>query len=249
MIRFVESPASQQEFFALCEGTAFGCKLEAVARAYGFARPFARFWVGGGAAYCLLDGALSLAGMPEDPGEAWAFARAVDAEVLFTPAAFPGDVCAELTASGQVLAKSLPESEAAPLPEPPRLQDIHRLLHGAGMVGEFEPFYLDLSHRIRHGAALALGEYRDGKLAGCGVVSAVTERAALLSALAVDEGYRRQGIGSALVRRIETLLPGRTLYLMREDNKNQTFYAGLGFCEVGRWAQWAFILAQYSGKE
>lgn len=241
MIRFVESPASQQEFFALCEGTAFGCKLEAVARAYGFARPFARFWVGSGAAYCLLDGALSLAGMPEDPGEVWAFARAVDAEVLFAPAAFPGDVCAELTASGPVLAKRLPDGKATTLPEPPRLQDIHRLLYKAGMIGAFEPFYLDLSHRTRHSAALALGEYRDGKLAGCGVVSAVTERAALLSALAVDEAYRRQRIGSALVRQMEAALPGKTLYLMREQGRNQEFYAGLGFTVVDHWAQWQLI--------
>ena len=236
MIRFVEG-AARREFDALCGGSAFGCKLAAVANAYGFNRPFARFWVGGGAAYCLLDGVLSMAGQPEDVEEAWSFIHMTGPEALFCPADFSAGEEVISSTEGLVLAKQLPAGPEAGLPEPPRLEEVHRLLCGAGMAVEFEPFYLDLSHRLRHGAALALGEYRDGALVGCAVVSAVTEASALLSAVVVEENFRRQGIGSALVERVERALPGRTLYLMRERDNNQAFYAGLGYVEAGRWAQ------------
>lgn len=237
MIRFVEDAARQEELVALCQGSAFGCKLAAIAKAYGFRQSFARFWVGDGAAYCLLDGALSVVGTPGDPDEARKFLEIIGPGAVFSSEDFAQKVALPQAAGGPVLAKRLPPGAAVDLPDPPELRAVYELLWKTGMKVEFEPFYLDLSHRIRHKAAFVLGEYRNGRLIGCGVVSAVSGDAALLSAVAVESKFRRKGIGSALVARVEAVLPGRTLYLMREDSNNREFYAQLGYSPVDRWAQ------------
>ena len=103
------------------------------------------------------------------------------------------------------------------------------------MVGEFEPFYLDLSHKLRHHAALALTVPGENGLRGCAVVSSISAKSAILSALAVREDCRRQGIGTQLVKQVEAYFPGRTLYVFREQNKNREFYRGLGYSKVDTW--------------
>lgn len=243
MIRFVDGGAVQREFFAVCLGTAFGCKLAAIAKAYGFRQSFARFWAGEGAAYSLLDGQLSLAGKPEDWGEARAFLQALGPGQIFAPADAGQRLGLRAKTKGAVLEKALETRMASPngfsefRGGPPNLKEVYGLLERAGMALEWEPFYLDLSHRLRHEAALVLEEREGGALAGCAVISAVTEEAGLLSALAVKEGCRRKGIGSRLVQRTQALLAGRTLYVLRESGRNREFYRKLGFVETGRWMQ------------
>ena len=61
------------------------------------------------------------------------------------------------------------------------------------MADEFEPFYLDLSHKLRHEAALAATEYRNGELLAARLVSSIGGHAAICHSVAVKEAYRRQG--------------------------------------------------------
>lgn len=238
MIRFVDGTQRQEEFYEVCQGTAFGCKLSAVARAYGFGLDFARFWVGGGAAYGLLDGELSVAGIPEDVEEAREFLGMLGPGSVFCEGCLAEGLGLKVSAEGAVMAKAVPDGEAVSFPAP-GLREVCGLLNLAGMPVELEPFYLDLSHRIRHGAALALGEHMGGALVGCAVVSAVVEKSAVLSALAVREDCRGKGIGAQLVDMVQSALPGHTLYIFRESGKNRAFYEKLGFAEVGRWCQQA----------
>lgn len=238
MIRLVDDAQRQEELYRICQGTAFGCKLSAVARAYGFGLDFARFWVGEGAAYGLLDGELSVAGEPGDFEEAREFLGMLGPGSVFCEGRLAEGLGLAVSAEGAVMEKDVPGGDAASFPAP-GLGEVCELLNQAGMAVELEPFYLDMSHRIRHGAALALGEYRDGVLVGCAVVSAAVENAAVLSALAVREDCRGKGIGARLVDRVQSALPGRTLYIFRESGKNRAFYEKLGFVESGRWRQQA----------
>lgn len=236
MIRLVDSPRREAEFFGICRSGAFGCRLAAVARAYGFSRDFARFWVGEGGAYGLLDGQMSLAGRPEDMEEARQFLRALGPGSVLCERELAAGLGLESALEGAVMAKPSPSGEPSVFPAP-RLMEVCGLLVRAGMAVSAEPFYLDLSHRIRHGAALALGEYRGGELIGCAVVSAVFEGSAVLSALAVREDIRGKGVGTQLLGRVERALPGHRLYVFRESGKNRAFYEKLGFTEAGRWSQ------------
>lgn len=237
VVRFVDNDALAEEFIRLCKGTAFGCKLEGVILSYGFSRPFARFWTDGSAAYGQLDGTLSLAGAPAHWEEAAAFIAMLGPEAVFGPAHVLEKLDLPPALAGPVLAKSTPPSGSAPQPEVD-LRGVHRLLAEVNMAGPWEPFYLDLSHRLRHGTACAAVKYAGGGLAGCAVAGAVTQEAALLSALAVGEGFRRQGVGTQLVADLWALAPGRTLYALRGEGENEAFYQELGFRNVGAWAQW-----------
>ncbi len=63
----------------------------------------------------------------------------------------------------------------------PGPREIYALLEQAESetfpVPEFEPFYMDLSFRTRHGAALSVGVYQGERLAACAVCTAMTEHA------------------------------------------------------------------------
>lgn len=239
MIRLTDTSVRQAGLFELCKNSAFGCKLAAIARAYGFGRNFVRFWTDASAAYCLLDGQLTVAGTPEDADEAAEFIATLGPGALLCPETVARSLGFNGT-GGPVLEKLLPDGKAVSLGEPPKLGDISGLLLEAGMLngpGAAEAFYLDLSHRLRHGVALAAGEYRNERLAGCGIISAMVGDEALLSALAVDERWWRQGIGSRLLHRLEAAIPGRKLWLLREEGHNQEFYQSLGFLEADRWRQ------------
>ena len=85
MIAFVEHPEALASF----SGNAFACRIRATAAAYGFAHPFARFWVQGrGAALCLLDDVMILdARAGADFDELAAFLPAAGARTVLCSAA------------------------------------------------------------------------------------------------------------------------------------------------------------------
>lgn len=238
MIRLVEREEEKRRLLSLCEKTPFGCKIASMANVYGFDRSFACFWLDTeeDVVYCLVDGAMLLSGTVIH-GEAareflWvagareALCAVRNAEAMSLPPFETGDVLKRVLKPGE------PPSEAPP---PVNIREIYAVLEENGMVGEFEPFYLDLSHKLRHQGALALTVPGDDGIKGCGVVSSVSQRGAILSALAVRREFRRQGLGTQLVRRIESYFPGKTLYVFREQNKNKEFYKGLGYTKTDTW--------------
>ena len=77
MIRLVEREAERQRLLALCEKTPFGCKISSLARAYGFDKSFASFWLDTEAdvVFCLVDGVMLLSGTVLDGGPVRLFLR------------------------------------------------------------------------------------------------------------------------------------------------------------------------------
>ncbi len=96
---------------------------------------------------------------------------------------------------------------------------------------DFEAFYLDLNHRPRHGAADAVlwGEK------ACAILGALTREEAVLTAVAVVPGARREGLGSRCVTELLARHPGVSFWALRGSGENRAFYRQLGFIEVGRW--------------
>ena len=140
-----------------------------------------------------------------------------------------------ITESGAILQKVLRNETVQPAEDiSPR--EIYAVLKANGMVGEFEPFYLDLSHRMRHGTVRCAGVSADGKTVA--VAAAVLgESASLISAVAVLPKFHRRGLGTAVVRKMERMLPSGTVYILREESKNEAFYDALGYKPCGAWAQ------------
>lgn len=229
MIRLAETADALRP---LC-GSAFGCPILSAAAAYGFSRPFAQFWTAGAAAYGMLDGVMRIAGTVADPEEARAFLGAVGAAQVVCSAENGARLGLRVTARGAVLEKAL-SGTAAPPAEPVPVRAVYDVLAANDMAGEFEPFYLDLSHRLRHGAARASVLYAGGEAVAAAVAALAGENA-LVTAVAVLPAWQNKGYGGAVLRAVEEQLGGRRAYLLRAEHENERFYARRGYVPCGAW--------------
>ena len=235
MIAMIEEEKQKQRLLQACGKTAFGCKIAAIALAYGLDKSFACFWMDTetDVVYCMVDGLMILSGTVLKEKESREFLRAVGAQAVMCAVRNAEALSLSVGNSGDVLKKVISsEGKAAVLSTEVNIRDIYGLLEETGMADEFEPFYLDLSHKLRHEAALAATEYRNGELCGCALVSSIDGHAAILSSVAVKEAYRRQGIGSELVKRVESYFPGKVIYALREKDKNREFYRSLDYAKT-----------------
>ena len=219
----------------------FTLRIVSAAEAYGLSTPFLDVWQGNGCLFSRMDGVLTIAGKP-DPNE-------IQETALFAASCGAGQIfCAPdtaralgfpLTETGPVLYRDQPETEAPSWEEPPSPRVLYEILsacEGEGFpVPEFEPFYLDTSHRLRHGTAKAVVLCENGQPAACALALAVTQNAALLTAVAVRPAFRRKGLGQQAVESLCRKLPGRRVFLFRSNTENKEFYESLGFSPWGEW--------------
>lgn len=151
-----------------CGSSPFGCQIRSKAQAYGFHQSFAQFWTDGEAAYGKTDGSVCIAGEITDADEARAFLSAVGTNEVVCSAENAEKLGLNITESGAILQKVLRNETVHPAEEiSPR--EIYAVLKANGMVGEFEPFYLDLSHRMRHGTVRCAGGFGrwEDRRSGC----------------------------------------------------------------------------------
>lgn len=99
---------------------------------------------------------------------------------------------------------------------------------------DFESWYVDISHRIRHGCAKAFTLTVNSEIVSSGIFSSIYNDDAILSAVKTAPEFRRMGYGSALVSEMMNDVRGK-VYLMREYDKNEEFYKKLGFANTGKW--------------
>lgn len=102
---------------------------------------------------------------------------------------------------------------------------------------DFESFYVDVSHRIRHNGSRIKGIYEYEKLVSCAFTTYETSNCAIIGAVLVKSEYRNMGYGSKTVQKfIEILLrENKQVYIFREKNKNEQFYKKIGFKNYDKW--------------
>lgn len=219
----------------------FTLRIVSAAEAYGLSTSFLDVWQGNGCLFSRMDGVLTIAGKP-DPNE-------IEETALFAASCGAGQIfCAPNTAralglplaeTGPVLYRDQSDGEAPLWEEPPSPRGLYEILSACEgeefPVPEFEPFYLDTSHRLRHGTAKAVVLSENGQPAACALALAVTENAALLTAVAVLPAFRRKGLGQKAVESLCQKLPGRRVFLFRSERENREFYESLGFSPWGEW--------------
>lgn len=104
----------------------------------------------------------------------------------------------------------------------------------------FEDFYVDVNHKLRHKTMRMYGVKEGGRLVAVAMTVAESKNGAVLGAVACDPGYRKNGYGSAIVKYISNrvIADGKTVYLHRAKNANESFYNKLGFSEYGSWSEY-----------
>jgi len=118
------------------------------------------------------------------------------------------------------------------LDEYPKLMDLYNFVDYAEQ--DFKAWYVDISHRVRHGTAKAYTLNVDDEIVCSGVLSSLFEGDAVLTAVRTRDDMRRRGYGSTLVKAICNDVKG-TVYLMRDADLNEAFYQQAGFVNVGKW--------------
>lgn len=101
-------------------------------------------------------------------------------------------------------------------------------------TADFESWYVDISHRIRHSCANAYTLNVNDEIISSGIFSSIYNDAAILTAVRTSPEFRHMGYGSLLVSEMLSDIKGM-VYLMREMNLNEQFYIKLGFNNTGRW--------------
>lgn len=240
MIRKMEHP----ELFTVPDDTPFGCRLHAVREAYGLSGPFAQFWgqEGNGSVLGKLDDALVFEDIRPECSEWKEFIRMLDAKTMLCSERAAKELGKTPSARGEIMFRDNPET--ANLPNGavlnPGVREIYALLcvcrTESFVPPEFEPFYMDLSYRIRHGTAVTVGIPDGDALSACAVCAAKTARSAVVSAVAAVPEKRRQGCARAAVEALVSQLSNRRIYIFRRDGENEEFYRALGFQSYGRWA-------------
>ena len=116
--------------------------------------------------------------------------------------------------------------------EYPNLSALYNFI-GYG-TNSFEAWYVDINHRIRHGFAKAFTLDIGGEIVSSAIFSSIHNKSAILTAVRTKPELRGMGYASALISSICCDFGG-TVYLMREDGKNESFYKKLGFKNTGIW--------------
>lgn len=234
-----------------CARDAFGCKISALAHAYGTQTPFACFWLqtnGQGrvvSALARLEDTVILCASPDaDFEELGSFLGVLGARTLQCGGE-PAGFLQNRPAQRGVVMRLVDEltKPAPPYEHNPHLTEVYSLLDAAREPAfqppPFKQFYVDMSHRVRHGAARCVGIRQEGALASCAMTVAETADAAIIGAVATSPGQRNQGFGGMVVRALarELWAEGKTIYLFRQQGKLRRFYENLGFCVCGSWRE------------
>ena len=206
-------------------------KIRALFLAYGLKYDFCRFYIQDDE--CIissLDGSFVICGDSPDYEELAKF---------FTVNGFSDIFCSE--EAGLCLTEYLPSDKhrvnfmkysGDPYPcavdEAPSLTDVYAILKDCFDI-DFEPWYLDMSHRVRHGVSqcFLLNE-----------TSTVTVQydingEALISQVATKKDSRGQGTGSRIVKAVSSKLSPSEVYIICEDELID-FYKRSGYTKIGK---------------
>lgn len=117
----------------------------------------------------------------------------------------------------------------------PTIREIYSILmecRGLGFeVPDFDSFYPDMSHRVRHNLLRIIAVRVDGKAVACCMTSAETDRCAIISGVACLPKYRGRGYAGRLIAKmIESLCNRDISVFCRKELVG--FYERLGFDEA-----------------
>ncbi len=105
-----------------------------------------------------------------------------------------------------------------------------------GMLPDFESYFLDISHRIRHGVSKVYVITNGlGDIVSTATLLAISRTSSVIGCVATDSDNRNKGFATCLVKYIteKELSNGRQVYLHRE--REISLYERIGFEVVGHW--------------
>ncbi len=222
----------------------FSLRQRAFFDAYGAGEKFFSVWVQTDenekmtAVISSLSGDVTLALKEEaDFEEINGFLKAIGFSSIFLNKKYSDFFPLEKKQTGKIMKLEKVLSETYYIFPEPDYKAVFNLLFEENEVS-FSDWFTDISHRIRHGSAIADTVVENGKTVACAFCQAKSGCDALIGSVKTDKNYRNKGFGTLTVTRLCSYLQknGFRVYLCREENKNKDFYSRIGFIDCGEWA-------------
>ncbi|MBQ4166061.1 MAG: GNAT family N-acetyltransferase [Oscillospiraceae bacterium] len=219
------------EFSALPEKGVEAQKIRALYNAYGAKYDFCRFYRQGNSYISVLDGSFVLCvDSTADLEELADFLQMQGVSDIFCSKGAGNALSDKLGRGFDVvnLMKFSGGSVCAEFDNESSLSDVYKIISD-GFDIAFEPWYLDMSHRVRHGISKCC--VLDGKAAL--VIQHDINGEALLSQVATLKSHRGEGLAKKLVTSVAASLAPSAVYVVCEDALIG-FYERCGFEAIGK---------------
>lgn len=232
------------DLMTFCRNAPLGSKMLSLCQCYGTDRPFLDLWLQYNdqnrttAALMKFENAVTVVSSPQtDTEEIAAFTQAIGFRTLSADFPIKPDDCiankAVIMEYGGINRQSPRHFE---FQLSASLYQAYDIIKSCGndtdfYVPAFDGFYVDMCHRMRHGGGECAVVFYEEKAAACALATAVTENTVLLGIVACRPEYQRLGLGRAAVQVILSHFPDKSVFILRDENKNQTFYQKSGFIE------------------
>lgn len=207
-------------------------KINALFEAYGTKYDFCRFYRQGSCVISSLDGSFVIFDDGTADSEELAdFFRMNGYAEIFCSEALGSEIAEKLSSpciSVNLMRFACSESVAVALNTSPALSDVYSII-SEGFDIEFEPWYLDMSHRIRHGISRCCALEDKAAL----VIQHDINGEALISQVSCRKAFRGQGIAAKLMKAVSALLYPSDVFVLCE-NDLIPFYEKCGFSVAGK---------------
>ena len=111
-----------------------------------------------------------------------------------------------------------------------KLSNVYDVMSTCFTMPDFNAWYPDISHRIRHGGAVAVEkEY------GC-AIALKSSIGALISGICVKKNSRNKGHGSVILQGLINTCGSNKIFALVEKDGPKQFYKNNGFYEIGKFA-------------
>ncbi len=249
------------DLYSVCEGSPYGSRIISYHTAYhGKKYDFLDFWIQRDknsnvvCAFCRYYSTVIICGNSYDKSETENFVNMLspssilcDSELNLT---FDMNLLiGETMACSRLLdAEYKPQYEISKLySDMSNLKSVYSILvsenENKGSLPDFESYFLDISHRIRHGVSNVYAVYDYfGNIISTASVLSVSKNTAVIGCVATAAEERKKGLATAVVSYIteKELEKNRTVYLHRE--KNISIYEKIGFETVGYWNEFSKMI-------
>ena len=225
-----------------CAGSEAAIRIVSAYEAYGSDTHFLQFFTDGdGTCMSLMDG-VAVIHAPEGLDDEWLTFLNMHADVCSVRTdARVGEQLAALwhvdvktgvfmTHSGEVVSVDADTNIA-------KYEDLYAFLCDHFSLPPFDSWYVDVSHRVRHGLCHTATLIEDGQVICNAMTVAETQQDALLGAVATHPEWRRRGLASLCIKKLISAMGNKTVHISPVDEYARRLYESLGFVVSGSFAE------------
>lgn len=118
-----------------------------------------------------------------------------------------------------------------------RYEALYAFLSDYFALPPFDSWYVDVSHRVRHGRCHIASLVEDGQVICNAMSVAETTSDALLGAVATHPDWRRRGLAGKCINHLISQLSNKRIHISPVDDRAKRLYEKLGFVVTGSWAE------------